>query len=83
MTTPPKTIEEAVAYLAKWMDQFHRMKVELERADNVIRVVVTGHFVQVATEEEWGRMFADLRARGLHDHVETRAAVLQEVLYGG
>lgn len=61
------------------------LAAELEKADNVIRVMYEGHVRDNFTAEELMRMLDDLRIRGygLTETQKTRAALIQEVIYGG
>lgn len=55
------------------------LAAELEKADKVIAVIMA-HFSKSPADRL--RLIADLEARGIGDHEKTRAALIQEVLYG-
>jgi hypothetical protein len=61
----------------KLIDLVSSLARELEKADNVIRVYES--YLTAAKVMQWAEK--DVTSRGLGDHADTRAKLLQDTLY--
>ena len=76
----PLTKDEAIAFMAKWADQYYRLIEELKRAHDVIAVLYA-HMSRPPMKSKLDMidLATDLTNRGLGDHDRTRTTILQEV----